>query len=65
LKILVGTGLCVVGTIVWAAALIGASVIVNPTVISLGVIVGGGITASGIILIALPTNPVRFSYFDK
>jgi hypothetical protein len=39
--------------------------LVNPIVISLGVIMGGGITASGIILIFLPTHPMRFSYFDK
>ena len=65
LKFIIGTGLCVIGTIIWAATLIATPMLVDLTVISLGVIIGGGITASGIILICLPTNSIRFSYFDK
>ena len=65
LKSIIGTGLCVIGTILWAATLIATPTLVDLTVISLGVIIGGGITASGIILICLPTNRIRFSYFDK
>jgi len=65
LKHLIGVGLCITGTVIWAAALIGAFVILNPTVPSLGVIIGGGITASGIILFCVPNKPIRFSYFDK
>ena len=65
MKHLIGVGLCITGTVIWAAALIGAFVILNPTVPSLGVIIGGGITASGIILFCVPNKPIRFSYFDK
>ena len=65
MKLIIGIGLCITGTVVWAGALIGAPVIIYPTVLSLGVIIGGGIAASGIILICLPAQPIRFSYFDK
>ena len=64
-KFIIGTILCVIGTSIWAVSLVAASHLVNPIVISLGVIMGGGIAASGIILIFLPTHLVRFSYFDK
>jgi len=64
LKIIIGIEFCVVGIIIWLTALIGATVIANPTVVSLGVIIGGGITASGTILMCLPDSPIRFSYFD-
>jgi len=65
LKAVIGICLCIAGTVIWAAALLGAFVVVNPTVLSLGVILGGGITASGIILFCVPTQPIPFSYFDK
>jgi drug/metabolite transporter (DMT)-like permease len=65
MKIIVGMGLCIIGVIIWAAPLVASSVIVNPTVISLGVIIGGGIIMSGIALICLPTHPIRVPYFDK
>jgi hypothetical protein len=64
-KFIIGTILCVIGSSIWAVSLLAASDLVNPIIISLGVIMGGGITASGIILIFLPTHLVRFSYFDK
>jgi hypothetical protein len=65
LKPIIGIGLCITGTVIWAAALIGAFIIINPIVPSLGVVIGGGITASGIILFCVLNKPIRFSYFDK
>jgi hypothetical protein len=65
LQLIIGIVLCAIGTSIWAASLIAASDLVNRIVISLGVIMGGGMTASGIILIFLPTHLIRFSYFDK
>ena len=56
---------CIIGTIIWAVPLVTASVIVDPAAITLGVIIGGGLTASGILVISLPTHPIRVSYFDK
>jgi drug/metabolite transporter (DMT)-like permease len=65
LKIIIGLCLCIIGAIIWAVPLVTASVIVHPGDISLGVIIGGGLIASGILLIFLPTHPIRVSYFDK
>jgi hypothetical protein len=64
MKIIIGVGLCVIGIIVWAATLFAALVIVHPTVVSLGVIIGGAIIMSGIALICLP-NYSRVPYFDQ
>ena len=63
MKIIVGTALCIIGAIVWAAPLIAASLI-GPTVMALGAI-GGGIIMSGIALICLATRPTRVPYFDE
>jgi hypothetical protein len=41
LKIIIGIGSCIIGAVIRAAALVGASVIINPTVLCLGVILGG------------------------
>jgi hypothetical protein len=65
MKIIVGTGLCVIGIIVWVAPLVTALILVRPTVVSLGVIIGGGIIMSGIALICLPNYPIKVPYFDK
>jgi hypothetical protein len=65
MKIIVGMGLCVIGIIVWVAPLVTALTLVRPTVVSLGVIIGGGIIMSGIALICLPNYPIKVPYFDK
>jgi hypothetical protein len=65
LKIIIGTGLCLTGTLIWTTTLIGVSINIDTRIISLGVIMGGGIVTSGIMLICSPAHPVRFSYFDK
>lgn len=65
MKMIIGIGLCIMGTIIWAVPLVASSVFVHPTVISLGVIIGGGIIMSGIALICLPDHPIRVPYFDK
>jgi hypothetical protein len=65
MKIIVGMGLCVIGLIVWVAPLVTALILVRPTVVSLGVIIGGGIIMSGIALICLPNYPIKVPYFDK
>jgi hypothetical protein len=65
MKIIVGMGLCVIGIIVWVAPLVTALILVRPTVVSLGVIIGGGIIMSGIALICLPNYPIKVPYFDK
>ena len=65
MKIIVGMGLCVIGIIVWVAPLVTALIRVRPTVVSLGVIIGGGIIMSGIALICLPNYPIKVPYFDK
>jgi len=64
MKIIVGTTLCIIGAIIWAAPLVAASMI-GPTVMALGAIAGGGIIMSGIALICLATRPTRVPYFDK
>ena len=53
MKILVGVGLSVIGIIVWIASLFGALGIVRPTIVSLGVIIGGAMIMSGIALMCL------------
>ena len=65
MKILVGTGLSVIGIIVWIASLFGALGIVRLTVVYLGVIIGGSLIMSGIALMYLPNHPKRVPYFDK
>jgi hypothetical protein len=65
MKIIVGMGLCVIGIIVWVAPLVTALILVRPTVVSLGVIIGGGIIMSGIALICLPNYPIKVPYLDK
>jgi hypothetical protein len=65
MKIIVGMGLCVIGIIVWVAPLVTALILVRPTVVSLGVIIGAGIIMSGIALICLPNYPIKVPYFDK
>ena len=65
MKIIVGMGLCVIGIIVRVAPLVTALILVRPTVVSLGVIIGGGIIMSGIALICLPNYPIKVPYFDK
>jgi hypothetical protein len=65
MKIIVGMGLCVIGIIVWVAPLVTALILVRPTVVSLGVIIGGGIIMSGIALICLPNYHIRVPYFDQ
>jgi len=65
MKIIVGMGLCVIGIIVWIAPLVTTLILVRPTVVSLGVIIGGGIIMSGIALICLPNYPIKFHHFDK
>ena len=65
MKIIVGMGLCVIGIIVWVAPLVTALILVRPTVVPLGVIIGGGIIMSGIALICLPNYPIKVPYFDK
>jgi hypothetical protein len=65
MKIIVGMGLCVIGIIVWVAPLVTGLILVRPTAVSLGVIIGGGIIMSGIALICLPNYPIKVPYFDK
>ena len=65
MKTMVGAGLCIVGIIVWIVSLIAATGIVDTTVVSLGVIIGGAMIMSGIALICLSNNPKRVPYFDK
>ena len=65
MKIIVGMGLCVIGVIIWVAPLVTALILVRPTVVSLGVIIRGGIIMSGIALICLPNYPIKVPYFDK
>jgi hypothetical protein len=65
MKVVFGAGLCVIGVIVWAAPLFTALVIVNPTLVSLGVIIGGAMIMSGIALICLSNYPIRVPYFDQ
>jgi energy-converting hydrogenase Eha subunit G len=65
MKNIVGVGLCIIGIVVWIAPLFAALGIVNPTVLSLGVITGGAIIMSGIAFICLPNHPKRVPYFDK
>ena len=64
LKPIIGIGLCITGTVIWAAALRRIYHHKSHSPI-LGVVIGGGITASGIILFCVPNKPIRFSYFDK
>ena len=65
MKNIVGVGLCIIGMIVWIASFFGALGIVNLTVLSLGVIIGGAMIMSGIALICLFNQPKRVPYFDK
>jgi hypothetical protein len=65
MKILVGVGLCIIGTIVWIGSLFAALGIVNLTVLSLGVIIGGAMIMSGIALICQSNYPKRVPYFGK
>ena len=65
MKIVAGGGLSVIGIIVWIASLFGASGILYPTTVSLGVLLGGVMIAAGIALICLPGQPKRAPYFDK
>ena len=64
MKIIIGTALCIIGAIVWAAPLIAASMI-GPTIMALGAVAGGGIIMSGIALICLANRPTRVPYFDE
>jgi hypothetical protein len=65
MKFIVGVGFCIIGLIVWMGSLFAALVIVHPTVVSLGVIIGGAMIMSGIALICLPNHAKRVPYFDK
>ena len=65
MKIIVGVGLCIIGIIVWIGSLFAALGIVHPTVVSLGVIIGGAMIMSGIALLCLSNHPKRVFYFDK
>ena len=65
MKILVGIGLCVIGIVVWIGSLVGAVGIFHPTVVSLGVLLGGVITMGGIALMCLSNQPKRVPYFDN
>jgi hypothetical protein len=65
MKIIVGVGLCIIGIIVWIGSLFAALVIVHPTVVSLGIIIGGTMIMSGIALICLSNYPKRAPYLDK
>jgi hypothetical protein len=65
MKIIVGMILCVIGIIVWVAPLGTTLIRAYPTVVSLGVIIGGVIIMSGIALICLPNYRIKITYFDK
>jgi hypothetical protein len=65
MKIMVGIGLCVIGIFICVVALFTALVIGHPNLASLGVIIGGAIIMSGIVLICLPNRPIRVPYFDQ
>jgi hypothetical protein len=65
MKILVGVGLSVTGIIVWTASLFGALGILHPTIVSLGVLLGGVMITGGIALMCLSSQPKRVPYFDK
>jgi hypothetical protein len=65
MKNIVGVGLCIIGIIVWVLSLFAVLGIVHPTVVSLGVIVGGATIMSGIALICQPNHAKRVPYFDK
>jgi hypothetical protein len=65
MKILVGVGLFVIGIIVWIGSLVGALGILPPTVVSLGVTLGGALITGGIALMCLSNKPKRVPYFDK
>jgi hypothetical protein len=65
MKILVGIGLCLIAIIVWIESLVGALGIFHPTVVSLGVLLGGVISTEGIALMCLSNQPKRVPYFDN
>jgi hypothetical protein len=65
MKNIVGVGLCVIGIIVWVFSLFAALGFVHPTVVFLGVIIGGTMIMSGIALICQPNHAKRVPYFDK
>jgi hypothetical protein len=65
MKISVGIGLCVTGIIVWIGSLVGAVGILQPTVVSLGVLLGGVLTTGGIAVVCLPNQAKRVPYFDN
>ena len=56
MKIFAGVGLCVIGIIVWIGVPVGALGILDPAVVSLGVVLGGAATTGGIALMCAP-NP--------
>jgi hypothetical protein len=65
MKILVGIGLCTIGIIVWIGSLLGAMGIFHPTVVSLGVLLGGAMTTGGIAVMSLSNQAKRVPYFDN
>ncbi|MBV9202100.1 MAG: hypothetical protein JOY83_20680 [Alphaproteobacteria bacterium] len=65
MKVSIGMGLCVIGIIFWVVPLVATLVRVHPTVVSLGVILGGLTIMSGIALICLPNYRVKVRYFEK
>jgi hypothetical protein len=65
MKNLVGIGLCVVGIMVWIGSLVGTVGIFYPTVVFLGVLLGGAMTTGGIALMCLSNQPKRVPYFDN
>jgi hypothetical protein len=65
MKNIVGVGLGIIGIMVWVLSLFAVLGIVHPTVVSLGVIIGGAMIMSGIALICQPNHAKRVPYFDK
>ena len=65
MKILIAIGLCVIGIIVRIGSLVGAMGIFHPTVVSLGVLLGGVMTTGGIALRCLSNQAKRVHYFDN
>jgi hypothetical protein len=65
MKIIIGVGLCIVGIIVWKVSLFATLGAFNPTIVSLGVIIGGAMIMSGIALICWSNSPKRVSFFDN
>jgi hypothetical protein len=65
MKILVGVGLWAIGIILWIGPLVGALGILHPTVVSLGVVLGGALITGGIALMCLSNQPTRVPYLTK